>query len=61
MRNKPRSLVEYIQYRTTILVRAKARTSKFKDSKENYYWYRLREIDEQFPEFSKFGEIHLKV
>lgn len=58
--NKPRTLKEGIAYRNTILLRAEARTRTFQDNGNNYYWLRLKEIDQQYPEFKGLGQIKLK-
>lgn len=39
------TLKELIEYRNKIFIRAQARTKTFNDNYENYYWYRLKEID----------------
>jgi hypothetical protein len=58
--NKPRTLQEYIAYRNEIFLRAQARTEKFQDGKNNYYWLRLLDIDNQYPEFKGLGGVFLK-
>jgi hypothetical protein len=54
------TLHDFILYRNKMLIRAKARTLKFKDNKKNYYWYRLDYINSLYPEYSKLGVITLK-
>lgn len=39
------TLEQLIEYRNIIFTRAQARSKAFKDNNENYYWYRLKEID----------------
>lgn len=58
--HKRYTLQEYISYRNMILSKAKRRTEVFGDKGYNYYWIRLKLIDEQYPEFHKFGIIQLK-
>jgi hypothetical protein len=58
--NKPRTLQEYIEYRNMIIERGTARSNKFHDFHQNYYWLRLIEIDNQYPEFKGLGIVRLK-
>lgn len=58
--NKPLTFQEYIAYRNKTLLRANARTKVFKDNDNNYYWLRLKEIDNQYPEFKGLGQVKLK-
>ena len=58
--NKPRTLQEYIEYRNMIWDKAHARSNTFHDFKQNYYWLRLIEIDNQYPEFKGMGKITIK-
>lgn len=43
--SKTYTLEQLIDYRNKIFTRAQARSKNFKDNNENYYWYRLKEID----------------
>lgn len=58
--NKPKTFEEYVSYRNEIYTKAVNRTAKFGDGGFNYYWLRLQEIDNQYPEFKGFGVIKLK-
>lgn len=54
---------EFLMYRNKIIQRMNARNKAFPKtdrSKLTYYEIRLNEINEQYPEFSKFGVIKLK-
>lgn len=54
------TLQQFIEYRNMIHMKAINRTKTFKDKEENYYWYRLKDIDNQFPAFKAIGNIKLK-
>jgi hypothetical protein len=63
MRNKPRTLPQYIQYRNTLVTRRAARQKhglKPLSGREDYYTIRIRELDEQHPEFKGMGQVNLK-
>jgi len=63
MKNKPRTLEQYIQYRNTLVIRRDARERqglKPVDGKEDYYTIRIRELDNQHPEFKGMGKVKLK-
>lgn len=65
MKHKRFSYEEFIDYRNKIVLRLHARNRVFTKSKqdkfkEQYYEIRLKQINEQYPEFSKFGQIKLK-
>ena len=51
---------EFIAYRNRIILRMGARRRNFPNDPVNYYEIRLRELNDQYPEFSKFGKIELK-
>jgi hypothetical protein len=55
--NKPRTLEQLIEYRNEIVLKAAIRS---KDPGYNYYSLRLKEIDQQFPQFKGMGRIVLK-
>lgn len=63
------SIKQLIDYRNKIYTRAIARTRTFKDNYKNYYWTRLKEIDEVLnnvnnnnntSNFNSLGKIILK-
>lgn len=63
MNKKPkvfRSLEEYVDYRNKIVTRAISRTEKFQDERNNYYWKRLRDMDDAYPQFRAIGKITIK-
>ena len=62
MRNKPRTLEQYIEYRNTLITRREARVKHglIPENTEDYYTIRIREIDNQHPEFKAMGKIKLK-
>lgn len=63
MKNKPRTLQEYIEYRNKLITRLEARKRQGLrpiSGKEDYYTIRLREIDEQISEFKGIGKVYLK-
>lgn len=53
---------QFIEYRNKILTRLAARNRNFpkESGKLTYYEIRLKELNEAFPEFAKFGYIRLK-
>lgn len=63
MKNKPRTLEQYIEYRNTLLTRRDARHRqglKPLDGKDDYYTIRLKEIDSQIVQFKGLGQVRLK-
>jgi hypothetical protein len=58
--SKTYTLKQLVDYRNKILIRAKARTKQFNDNKQNYYWYRLAEIESQIGISQSIGSIVLK-
>lgn len=40
------NIKDLIEYRNSVLLKARSRTKAFKDNNRNYYWYRLQEIDQ---------------
>lgn len=63
MKRKTMSYSEFIQYRNKIITRLNARNRTFpklEKNKKTYYEIRLDEINELYPEYSKFGKIELK-
>lgn len=62
MKNKPRTLQQFIEYRNMLI---KRRDSRLKHgllplNKDDYYTIRLIELDQQFPQFKGIGRIKLK-
>lgn len=56
---------ELIKYRNKMLTRARSRTRVFQDETNNYYWTRLKEIDNALntlkgSDFNTLGKIILK-
>lgn len=63
MKNKPRTLEQYIEYRNTLLKRRDARIKqglKPMSGRDDYYTIRLKEIDSQITEFKGLGKVRLK-
>lgn len=63
MRNKPRTLPQYISYRNTLVLRRAARHRQGllpSSGRKDYYTIRIRELDEQHPEFKGVGQVNLK-
>lgn len=60
LKNKTLTLKEYIVYRNKIVSRLRARVSHFGNPEKNYYFIRLKQLDEQYPDFRQFGVINLK-
>jgi hypothetical protein len=63
MRIKKLTEIEYINERNRVIHRLKARNRAFPKTdptKLTYWEIRLRELDEQYPEYSHFGKIYLK-
>lgn len=57
---KTYTLEQLIDYRNKILLRAKARSKQFNDNNQNYYWFRLAEIESQIGIKQSIGNITLK-
>lgn len=60
LKTKTLTLKEYIVYRNKIVSRLRARVSHFGNPEKNYYFLRLKQLDELYPEFRQFGVINLK-
>lgn len=64
MRNtKAYTVEQLVEYRNKTLLKARARTRVYQDGNKNYYWYRIKEIDQLLNNsnnYSNLGMIKLK-
>lgn len=57
---KFKSIKEFIIYRNKIITRLRSRSLHFGNNDNNYYYYRLQELNSLYPEYKDFGIIRLK-